>query len=666
MDDVASTRLSTAVSQAVRWTQRHDNEGTLELGLVTNGAQHDLALSITTSVPIPEPDFLRPFVDTVTHSGATLTAHVRLAAVSIDKASISRARAIINERSRDELLAEVRASNEALEASKDVLEQTVLERTGELELALEQVENSETIMERWSPDGTITAMNTFGLRLFGYEEDEVVGRNAFDTIVPDDEAVRQTWISSAESLLASEAQNNESELQCCTKNGDVLWVAFRNRAILDASGATAEILTIGIDVTERRELEARLQAANVRMEGELNIGRDIQMSMLPRRFPAFPDRDDFVVYATVEPAREVGGDLYDFFLIDEHHLCFLVGDVSDKGVPAALFMAVTKTAIKSQALSDADTASILTHVNDELAESNESSMFVTLFVAILDTRTGKMTYTNAGHNPPYIKKADGSVITVDARHGPVAGAIEGIAFGSSELTLEPGDTAILYTDGVTEAMNVDYEQFTDPALEQLVEAATFDTPAEVLAEINEAVASHRGDAEQSDDITALAMSYWGPDEAAAYFDLTVPATLDAIATVLEQFESFAESHALDDIVRRQSLLVLDDLLNNVASYAYGSEPNGDGSQDIEVRAELAPTRLVLTISDEGVPFNPFGTNAPDVQASIEARDIGGLGIHLVRTIMDEVDYRRRAGRNVVTVTKRFGSENDPGQTEESS
>jgi sigma-B regulation protein RsbU (phosphoserine phosphatase) len=652
LDDMASTRLSTAVSQAVRWTLRHDSAGILEIGLDSRGAHDYLTFSITTGTPMPEPAFLGHFVDSLSRTEDTMTACVRLVGPRVDDRSVANACAIVREKSRDELLAEIQAKNEALEASKDVLEQTVQERTSELAIALEQIENSETIIERWLPDGTITAMNNFGLELFGYEESEIVGRNAFDTIVPDDDAVHAMWIEAGELLGDSPEQNSESELQCRKKDGTPLWVAFRNRPIFDADGQVTEVLSIGIDMTERRELEARLQAANLRMEGELNIGRDIQMSMLPRSFPAFPDRDDFVVFATLEPAREVGGDLFDFFLIDEDHLCFLVGDVSDKGVPAALFMAVTKTAIKSQAVLDPDTASILTHVNDELAENNETSMFVTLFVAILDTRTGNMTYTNAGHNPPYIKKADGSIVTVDARHGPVAGAIEGIAFGSSQLTLDPGDIAILYTDGVTEAMNIDHDQYTDAGLKSLLEDSARVSAEEFVALINREVALHRGEAEQSDDITVLAMTYRGPDPTAEHLELTIPATLGAIAEVLESFERFATEHSLDDMVRRQTLLVLDDLLNNVASYAYDEEEGPDDQTGtISIHAELTPSRLVLTISDEGVPFNPFGLNAPDVQLSLEERDIGGLGIHLVRTVMDEVGYRRRAGRNVVTVTK---------------
>jgi sigma-B regulation protein RsbU (phosphoserine phosphatase) len=660
--DVASTRLSTAVSQAVRWTRRYDTAAVFELGLESRGVHDYLTISITPNVEIPEPAFLRPFVDDVTLSGATMTAFIRLDGDAIDDPIVSRCRSIVNEQSRDELLTEIRAKNEELEAAKDVLEQTVRERTGELALALEQLENSETIIERWRLDGVVTAMNSFGLSLFGYDESEIVGKDSFDTMAPDDEAARAEWTKGREALEASPDQAAEQELECRKKDGTPLWIAFRNRAILDADNNITEILSIGIDVTERRELEARLQAANIRMEGELNIGRDIQMSMLPRRFPAFPDRDDFVVYATLEPAREVGGDLYDFFMIDEDHLCFLVGDVSDKGVPAALFMAVSKTAIKSQALSDADVASIVTHVNNELSENNESSMFVTLFIAILDTRTGRMTYTNAGHNPPFIKKAGGSIIVLDARHGPVAGAMEGIAFGSSELVLEPGDSAVLFTDGVTEAMDVDYVQFSDAALESLVDDAEFETPEEVVDLINEAVAKHRALAEQSDDITVLAMTYRGFDSAAVDLKVTIPADLDAIDTVLERFEAFAQEHALDDTVRRQVLLVLDDLINNVASYAYGDDGStGDETQTIDVHADLTPKRLVLTISDHGVPFNPFGLNAPDVQASLEERDIGGLGIHLVRKVMDEIDYTRRTGRNVVTVTKYLEPDvaNDP-------
>ena len=659
LDEVEATRLSTATSQAVRWVQERSEHAELAVELAHGPNTDELVCAFEPSEAVPTPAYLGTFFDRVSHHGRVIRTYVRLETDTTNERLLRRARDIINEQSRDELLDEIRTKNEALEASKEVLEKTVQERTAELAVALEQLETSELIIERWTLDGTITAMNAYGLSLFGFEEREVIGRNAFDSIVPADESVRQEWIASGSAMEGDPSRYAESELLCQKKDGTPVWVAFRNKAIVDADGEITEVLSIGLDVTERRTLEAQLQAANERMEGELNIGRDIQMSMLPQQFPAFPDRDDFTVYATLEPAREVGGDLFDFYLTDEDHLCFLVGDVSDKGVPAALFMAVTKTAIKSQALSRADAASILTHVNDELAENNESSMFVTAFVAILDTRSGELSYTNAGHNPPYVRKSDGSVRRLDERHGPVAGAIEGIAFGSSRLVLEPGDSVILYTDGVTEAMDTRHEQYGDDALERLLADASDDVEA-IVGLVNDAVRDHRGAAEQSDDITVLAMRDRGADPSAALLDMTVPAELESIPLVSERFEVFAQEHELDDTVRRQVLLVLDDMLNNVASYAYQDVPASDDEpHDISIKAELSPARLVLTISDAGVPFNPFGLNAPDVQASLEERDIGGLGIHLVKTVMDDVDYSRRAGRNVVALTKRLA----PGTTQ---
>jgi sigma-B regulation protein RsbU (phosphoserine phosphatase) len=657
MDDVAATRLSTATSQSVRWLHEHDSPATLDVSLRRSPGGDDLVCTFRTASRVSAPAFLSMFFDRVRQQDDGFEATIRLDVDTADERLVQRARTIVAEQTRDELLEEIRSKNEALEASKEVLERTVQERTEELAVALEQLESSELIIERWAPDGTILAMNRFGLDLLGFDEEEIVGRSALETIVPDDEDVRRNWIESGARLAGDPTRYTESELQCRKKDGTPVWVAFRNKALVDPDGVISEVLSVGLDVTQRRELEAQLQTANERMEGELNIGRDIQMSMLPQHFPAFPDRDDFQIYATLEPAREVGGDLFDYYLTDEDHLCFLVGDVSDKGVPAALFMAVTKTAIKSQAFGNTDAASILTHLNDELAENNESSMFVTAFVALLDTRTGVMSYTNAGHNPPYVKRTDGSLTRLDDRHGPVAGAMEGIAFGSSSMVLEPGDCVILYTDGVTEAMNAEHAQFGDHALEQLLAGAPEGDPETLVSLVNDAVTRHRGAAEQSDDITVLAMNYLGADPEVAHLELVVPAELGAIAVATEEFEAFAREHGLDDTIRRQILLVLDDMLNNVASYAYeGVERQPGEEQSIDVKADLSPTRLVVTISDRGVPFNPFGLNPPNVQESLEERDIGGLGIHLVRAVMDEVDYTRRAGRNVVTLTKRLDVE----------
>ncbi len=167
----------------------------------------------------------------------------------------------------------------------------------------------------------------------------------------------------------------------------------------------------------------------------MNIGREIQMSMVPLVFPPFPDHNEFSVFAALEPAREVGGDFYDFYFLDEERLCICIGDVSGKGVPAALFMAMAKTLIKSRADDDRSTASILTHVNDELSADNKTCMFVTIFTGILNIRTGELVYTNAGHNPPYLRRKDGHWQRLDRRHGPVIAAVEGMVYKEERYTM---------------------------------------------------------------------------------------------------------------------------------------------------------------------------------------------------------------------------------------
>jgi sigma-B regulation protein RsbU (phosphoserine phosphatase) len=180
----------------------------------------------------------------------------------------------------------------------------------------------------------------------------------------------------------------------------------------------------------------RTTVAKERMEGELNIARNIQMSMLPMDFPAFPERHEFSIYATMQAARQVGGDFYDYFFISPDEFCVCVGDVSDKGVAAALFMAVTKTLIKSRASDDNSPASIITWVNNSLSVDNESCMFVTLFFGICNIRTGEFNYTNAGHNPPYIKRVNGDVECINDLHGPVGGAMDGIAYKQDPICLK--------------------------------------------------------------------------------------------------------------------------------------------------------------------------------------------------------------------------------------
>ena len=243
-----------------------------------------------------------------------------------------------------------------------------------------------------------------------------------------------------------------------------------------------------------------------RIESELRIARNIQMSILPKLFPPFPERKEFDIYAMIRPAREIGGDLYDFFFIDKHRFCFLIGDVSDKGVPAAFFMAVTKTLLKVMAEQEPDPGAILTRVNDDLAEGNESCMFVTLFIGILDLRTGSVLVGNAGHNPPVLLNRDG-VDFLPCLNEPLAGAIGDLTYTTSTIELVPGDTLILYTDGVTEAMDNEKNLYSDERLIEQIGPELDRHPEEIVGDIEQSVHDFAAGAEQSDDITVLCLRY---------------------------------------------------------------------------------------------------------------------------------------------------------------
>ncbi len=258
---------------------------------------------------------------------------------------------------------------------------------------------------------------------------------------------------------------------------------------------------------------AKLQettAAKERMQTELDIGRNIQMSMVPLTFPAFPDRKEFDVHAALKPAFEVGGDFYDFFLTDDDMLCVCIADVSGKGVPAALFMAVTRTLVKTHAKLGASSDEILEKVNDDLAKDNDACMFVTLFLALLDLKTGVLRFTNAGHNPSYVKrKATGAIERLDKLHGPVIAAMEEIPYGSGETKLASGDTLFLYTDGVNEAMNAKQELFTEERLAGLLRNNTWTTSDGAVKVVLDDVWKFQGAADQADDVTVVALRYLG-------------------------------------------------------------------------------------------------------------------------------------------------------------
>ena len=250
-------------------------------------------------------------------------------------------------------------------------------------------------------------------------------------------------------------------------------------------------------------------AARERIESELRIAARIQRNMLPQVFPPFPDRQEFEVFAMMEPALEVGGDLYDFFLIDKAKVCFLVGDVSGKGMPAALLMAICKYLIKADALRGGAVNEILEHVNSILVPESSTRMFVTLLVAILDTETGQIQMANGAHPPPLLRTRDGDVRYLDLPYDVMVGALEGASFANTVFQMNPGDLLLMYSDGVTEAMNPAHELFTSERLADCVAGAPDGSPERLIATVRDEIARFTQGAAQSDDIAMLAVTYHG-------------------------------------------------------------------------------------------------------------------------------------------------------------
>jgi sigma-B regulation protein RsbU (phosphoserine phosphatase) len=246
-----------------------------------------------------------------------------------------------------------------------------------------------------------------------------------------------------------------------------------------------------------------------RMESELKVAHDIQMSILPNMFPPFPDKTEFDIFAIIQPAKEVGGDFYDFFQIDPEHLCFVIADVSGKGIPASLFMAVTKTLIKAKAAVGLTPDRIILRVNEELCVGNDNNMFVTIFCGILNIFTGEMEYTNGGHNPPLIIRKTGEVSILKSTGGIVVGVIDDAKYSAEKIVLEPGDSIYLFTDGVNEAMNKKGELFSDKRLEDTITRLKEKSINEIIDGVMAEIELFAQDTPQSDDITMMVIQYRG-------------------------------------------------------------------------------------------------------------------------------------------------------------
>ena len=388
-----------------------------------------------------------------------------------------------------------------------------------------------------------------------------------------------------------------------------------------------------------------------RIGTELALATRIQEDMLPNTFPAFPDRADFDVYAVMDPAKEVGGDFYDFFLIDDTHLGLVMADVSGKGVPAALFMMVSKILVQIYAMNGHSPAQVLKAVNDVISPNNREEMFVTVWLGILDTETGKLTAANAGHEYPVLAQPNGAFELVRDKHGLVIGAMEGVCYREYELTLKPGAKLFLYTDGVPEATDASEQLFGIERMLAALNRVSDQTPEEILRGVRRAVDDFVREAEQFDDLTMLCLEYCGKGgQTSDARELVLDAEVDNLERVLGFLEEQLAAADCPMKAQMQLCVAAEEIFVNIASYAYAP---GTGKATVRVAIEEEPRRAIVTFLDSGTPFDPLAREDPDVTLSAEERQIGGLGIFMTKKTMDDVSYVYRDGQNVLTLKKIF-------------
>ena len=390
-----------------------------------------------------------------------------------------------------------------------------------------------------------------------------------------------------------------------------------------------------------------------RMESELTIARNIQMAMLPTRFPPFPDYPGLNAYGVVVPAKEVGGDLFDFYIRDSR-LFFCVGDVSGKGVPASLVMAVTRSLFRSFTTYIDSPAQIVTQMNESLSgEGNDQNMFVTLLMGILDLSTGRLQYCNAGHDAPIHVQSGKEFRSLDCVPNLPLGVLSAFTFTDQQAQLEAGDTLFLYTDGLTEAENSEHELFGMQRIEQAIAQWKAEmTAAEQVEAMQAAVATFVGEAEQSDDLTLFAIRLLSKMEGASsqhqvangHYSLVMRNDIQQIPTLAEWIDTLGLPQDLNMPIN----LALEETVTNVMLYAY---PGKSGR--VLVEAETSPGQVIFTISDTGIAFDPTKQEEPDITQGVEDRPIGGLGIYLVKQIMDDVRYERKEDKNILTLLKKL-------------
>ena len=394
-------------------------------------------------------------------------------------------------------------------------------------------------------------------------------------------------------------------------------------------------------------LKRYISEAAARIDKELEYAKQIQLSALPTNFP---EGEEYGIYAQMIAAKEVGGDFYDFYKLNDTTVAFLAADVSGKGIPAAMFMMTAKTIIKDLAERGLPVNEIFTQANEKLCENNESGMFVTAWMGILDLTTGNVQFANAGHNPPLLKRVDGSFEYLKTRAGFVLAGMEGVRYRVGELKLNPGDRLFLYTDGVPEATNVENKLYGEERLLTFMNQNASAEATELLPALKANIDEFVGEAPQFDDITMLMFDYKPQEGGERMTYQTFPAKTESLSDVLGFVDQMLDSFGCPMKIQMAVCVAIEEVFVNVAHYAYGKD---QGDMRLGIGFDEESRTVTFRMTDRGVPFDPLQKPDPDITLSAEDREIGGLGIFIAKKTMDSIGYAYENGENILTMTKKL-------------
>ena len=390
--------------------------------------------------------------------------------------------------------------------------------------------------------------------------------------------------------------------------------------------------------------EIHVNSEQEKTKTELEVAKEIQLTTLPVELSTSSDVE---IQAELRAAKEVGGDFYDYYTLDEDHVAILIADVSGKGIPAAMFMMKTITCFKNYMSINKTPAEIMKEVNRTIYQGNDSNMFVTCFLAVINTKNGQVKFANAGHNPPIVGQ-NRKYVYLKCNSGFVLGGLPEAFVKDEEFTLQKGDSLTLYTDGITEAMNKKRELYGEKRLLDLFNRKEYSCLVELHRDLKDDVEKFADGADQSDDMTYITLQYRG--DRCFYEEKKFPGKMEELPTMLEFLSSFATKIDFPQKSISNAMVVADELLSNVIKYGY---KDYDGDIFIRILFNVDKKEAVFTIIDNGIEFNPFEVDNKPVSGDVSKIAIGGLGILIVKNLATEYAYDRINNKNITIIKKKF-------------